>query len=251
LTLSSSSKETLEITPKLPYRAVEKFSTCAANPYDSPPTRKMWKPQGMLSSELVYGDGLCEVHQTVVGPFENNVYILRCKETGDAVLIDAADEHDYLLELARKLDVRFVVETHGHHDHIQAVPAMREAGIDVAIAAGDAAMLPSYDLILDDDIALSVGRLSLRTIATPGHTPGSMCFSVLGTPLLFSGDTLFPGGPGNTKSDIGDFSTIIRSIDDRLFGAFDPETVVLPGHGLATTIGTERPQLDEWVARGW
>lgn len=205
----------------------------------------------MLSSKLIYADSRCEVHQTVVGAFENNVYILRCLETGNALLVDAADEHDYLLGLAKDLGVRSVVETHGHHDHIQAVPAMREAGIEVAIAAEDASMLPSYDLILDDDITVAVGHLAVKTIATPGHTPGSMCFSVVGTPLLFSGDTLFPGGPGNTKSDLGDFATIIRSIDDRLFDAFDPETVVLPGHGVATTIGNERPQLEEWVNRGW
>jgi glyoxylase-like metal-dependent hydrolase (beta-lactamase superfamily II) len=205
----------------------------------------------MASCELIYQDSRCEVHQTVVGPFKNNVYILRCRQSGEALLIDAADEGGYLLELAGRLGVRSVVETHGHHDHIQAIPAMREAGLEVAVAPEDAAMLPSYDLTLDDDRALVVGRLELRTIATPGHTPGSMCFSVVGTKLLFSGDTLFPGGPGNTSFEHSDFSTIISSIDRRLFAVFDPETLVLPGHGAATTIGEERPHLDEWAARGW
>ena len=211
----------------------------------------MWNPQKVLQCDLIYEDAACEVHQTVVGAFENNVYILRCRSTGDALLIDAADEHDYLLSLSRQLGVNFVVETHGHHDHIQAIPAFREAGIEVAVAPQDAAMLPSYDLTLDDDVAIVVGRLEMKTIATPGHTPGSMCFSVPGTPLLFSGDTLFPGGPGNTSFEGGDFGTIIGSIDERLFGAFAPETIVLPGHGTATTIGEERPHLDEWVSRGW
>ena len=103
-----------------------------------------------------------------------------------------------------------VVETHGHWDHIQAVPAVREAGISVAVTSADAGMLPSYDLILEDDELLSVGDLRIRTLATPGHTPGSICFAVEGTPLLFTGDTLFPGGPGNTKLEGGDFATIIE-----------------------------------------
>ena len=98
---------------------------------------------------------------------------------------------------------------------------------------------------------LEVGRLRIRTIATPGHTAGSMCFAVEGTPLLLSGDTLFPGGPGNTSMTGGDFPTIIRSIEERLFGRFDPETVVLPGHGASTTIGSEVPHLGEWIDRGW
>ena len=201
--------------------------------------------------QRIYEDGACEVHQVVVGPFENNVYVVRCRQTGDAVLIDAADEHGLLLEMAQALGVRRVVETHGHWDHIQAVPAMREAGLEVAVTAADAEMLPSYDLVIGDDEVIEVGRLKIRSAITPGHTPGSVCFSVEGTPLLFTGDTLFPGGPGNTKSDIGDFDTIIRSIEDRLFRAFTTDTLVYPGHGMATTIGAEAPQLDEWVARGW
>ena len=205
----------------------------------------------MISVDMVYQDAACEVHKTVVGPFENNVYVIRCRQSGQAILIDAADEHEHLLELSRRLGVTSVVETHGHFDHIQAVPAFREAGLEVAIAPEDAAMLASYDLTLDDDVAIRVGQLEIRTIANPGHTPGSMSFAVIGTPLLFSGDTLFPGGPGTTKLEGGDFPTIIRSIDERLFGAFEDDTIVLPGHGAATTIGTERPSLEEWVARGW
>jgi glyoxylase-like metal-dependent hydrolase (beta-lactamase superfamily II) len=205
----------------------------------------------MLTSELIYEDAAAEVHQTVVGPFENNVYIVRCRQSGEAVLIDAADEHDYLLELSKRLGVAKVLETHGHHDHIQAVPAMREAGIEVLVAPGDAAMLPSYDLVLDDDTSFKVGKLELVTIATPGHTPGSMCFALSGTPLLFSGDTLFPGGPGATRFDHSSFDDIITSISTRLFEPFSSETSVLPGHGVATTIGAERPHLGEWVERGW
>ena len=110
-------------------------------------------------------------------------------------------------------------------------------------------MLPGYDFVIPDDEVIAVGDLRLRTIHNPGHTPGSTCFLLEGHPILFSGDTLFPGGPGNTKFEDGDFEQIIQSIDRRLFTL--PADAVLPGHGLDTTIGTERPHLDEWVERGW
>jgi len=199
---------------------------------------------------LLISDTGYEVHAVVVGPVENNVFIVRCTETGEAVLIDAANEHERLLELCSTLGVTRVIETHGHWDHIQAVPAVRDAGYDVAITRADAAMLPSYDSILEDQSVIEFGRLRLHTIATPGHTPGSMCFTLADSPLLFSGDTLFPGGPGNATFEGGDFATIIESIDRRLF-TLEPSTLVLPGHGDWTTIAAERPHLQEWVDRGW
>ena len=204
-----------------------------------------------MSSTQHLSDSGYEVHKVVVGPFDNNVFVLRCTETGDAVLIDAANEHEQLLELARTLGVRRVLETHGHWDHIQAVPELREAGYSVGVTAQDAAMLPSYDEIVEDDTVVEVGELRLRTIHTPGHTPGSMCFWVEGTPVLFTGDTLFPGGPGNTGLEGGDFPTIIESIERRLFAPFGAETLILPGHGLDSTLGEESPHLQEWVDRGW
>jgi glyoxylase-like metal-dependent hydrolase (beta-lactamase superfamily II) len=200
---------------------------------------------------IEYEDALVEVHKVVVGPMDNNVYVVRCRQTGDAVLIDAANEHEQLLELCRDLGVRQVLETHGHWDHIQAVPAVREAGYSVGVTAADATMLPAYDMVIEDDAVIEVGDLRVRTVATPGHTPGSICFAVEGTPLLLSGDTLFPGGPGNTKFEGGDFTTIIKSIDERLFRKFDASTIVLPGHGDRTTIGSESPHMQEWVDRGW
>jgi glyoxylase-like metal-dependent hydrolase (beta-lactamase superfamily II) len=201
--------------------------------------------------EMIWNDARAEVHQIVVGPMDNNVYVIRCRRTGDALLIDAANEHEALLQICRELNVGQVVETHGHWDHIQAVPAVREAGISVSVTQADAGMLPSYDLILTDDEQLSVGDLRIRTLATPGHTAGSICFAVEDTNLLFTGDTLFPGGPGNTGLEGGDFDSIITSIDRRIFAKFDPGTLVLPGHGLATTVGNEAPHLQEWVDRGW
>jgi glyoxylase-like metal-dependent hydrolase (beta-lactamase superfamily II) len=195
------------------------------------------------------GEG-AEVHKVVVGPMDNNVFVLRCTGTGEAVLVDAANEAERILGMAKELNVDRVLTTHGHWDHIQAVPQAREAGYRVAVSAGDAGMLPGYDDVLEDDTVLEVGRLRLRTILTPGHTPGSMCFRLEGHPILFSGDTLFPGGPGNTTFEGGDFDTIIESVDRKLF-TLPPDTIVLPGHGDRTTIGSERPHLQEWIDRGW
>src|SRR5262245_49814312 len=189
-------------------------------------------------AELHYEDTQAEIHKLVVGPMDNNVFVLRCKETGDAVLIDAANEHEKLLELCKALNVRKVLETHGHWDHIQAVPAVRDAGYDVGITGADADMLPSYDFVLEHDSVIEVGRLRLHTILNPGHTPGSMSFRLEGSPVLFSGDTLFPGGPGNTSFEGGDFPTIIKSIDELLFATLPDDIIVMPGHGDDTTIGT-------------
>ena len=201
---------------------------------------------------LHWRDTNVEVHKVVVGPFDNNVFVVRCRRSGDAVLIDAANEHEQLLQLCKRLGVKRVLETHGHWDHIQAVPAMREAGYEVAVTALDAPRLRDvgYDVFIDDAEVIEVGDLRLRAIHNPGHTEGSISFQVVDTPLLFTGDTLFPGGPGNTQLEGGDFATIINSIDNKLF-TFPAETIVLPGHGLDTTIGDERPQLSAWVERGW
>jgi glyoxylase-like metal-dependent hydrolase (beta-lactamase superfamily II) len=176
--------------------------------------------------------------------------VVRSKGTGEAVIVDAANEHELLLEVSRATGVRRVLTTHGHWDHIQAVVAVRDAGIDVGIAPDDASMLPAYDFVMPDDEVIQVGDLRLRTIHNPGHTPGSTSFLLEGHPILFSGDTLFPGGPGTTKGPGGDFDRIIESIDRRLF-TLPADLLVLPGHGLDTTIGTERPHLQEWVDRGW
>lgn len=201
---------------------------------------------------LHWADGRLEIHRVVVGPYANNVFVLRCRETGEAVLIDAANEHEQLLQMCQRLGVRRVLETHGHWDHIQAVPAIREAGYEVAVMSQDAAMLKAvgYDVFIEDTDVIEVGRLRLHAIHNPGHTPGSVSFRVEGAPLVFTGDTLFPGGPGNTKSKEGNFDTIIQSLDNRLF-TLPAETIVMPGHGVSTTIGCERPHLEEWVHRGW
>lgn len=204
------------------------------------------------SSSLHWSNADVEVHRVVVGSYDNNVFVVRCRQSGDAVLIDAANEHERLLDLCRRLGVRRVLETHGHHDHIGAVAQLRDAGYEVAVASQDAPMLREvgYDVFLDDAEVIEFGRLRLDVIHSPGHTPGSVSFALAGAPLLFTGDTLFPGGPGATKFPGGDFGAIISSIDTKLF-TFPDDTIVLPGHGADTTIGAERPHLAEWVDRGW
>ena len=205
----------------------------------------------MDNTDLVWSDAGAAVYRFVVGPLANNVYVVRCRRSGDAVLIDAANEHERLLRVARSLGVSSVLETHGHWDHVGAVTQVREAGIDVWVHDEDALLLDGYDHLLEDGTVRVVGDLRVRVVHTPGHTPGSTSFFLEGTPLLFTGDTLFPGGPGNTTFEGGDFPTIIRSLDERIFGAFGDETIIWPGHGAPSTLGTERPHLDEWVERGW
>jgi len=194
-------------------------------------------------------DGV-QIHKLVVGPHQNNVYVLTCTGTGESVLIDAANEPARLVDLAVEAGVRQVLTTHGHWDHVQAVEAIRSARIPVGVGAADVAMMPAHDFTIDDGQVFAVGDLRLRAIHTPGHTPGGVSFVLEGHPVLFSGDTLFPGGPGATSLPGGDFETVIASIRDRLFDLPD-DTLVLPGHGDDTTIGAERPHLQEWIDRGW
>jgi len=198
-----------------------------------------------------YRDDRVEVTRIVVGPLDNNVHVVRCRRTGESVLVDAADEPGQVLDLCRTLGVKAVLTTHGHRDHIQAVPAVRKAGVPVGIALADAHMIGTPDFLIADHDVIEAGDLRLAAVHTPGHTPGSTCFVLEGSPVLLSGDTLFPGGPGATRGPGSDFPTIIRSLRERLFATLADDTVVMPGHGADTTIGTERPHLDEWEARGW
>lgn len=201
-------------------------------------------------TQFLVEDGL-EIYKTVVGPIDNNVYVVRCSNTGESLLIDAANEHQKLIDIASDLKVKTIVETHGHWDHIGAVEELRDAGYNVGVAKDDSHMLPSFDYLIEDEEVIAIGDLRIRAIKTPGHTPGSTCFAIDGHDILFSGDTLFPGGPGATKFEGGDFPTIINSIDKRIFSKFKPSTLVLPGHGKSTTVGTELPRLPEWIERGW
>lgn len=212
----------------------------------------------MSGTTLQHHDTDLEIHEVVVGPVDNNVYVLRCRHTGDAVLIDAANEHEQLLELCRELKVGRVLETHGHWDHIQAVPQLRDAGYSVGVSAADAGMLDSYDEIIEHDSVIEVGDLRLRTILTPGHTPGSMCFRVEGKPLLFSGDTLFPAGratprfpaatsrPSSLRSRTCSSRRCRRTRSSCRAMASTPPSA--PNAHISTT---GSPGAGEWLVSGW
>ncbi|MDP3983784.1 MAG: MBL fold metallo-hydrolase [Acidimicrobiia bacterium] len=186
----------------------------------------------------------------VVGPYDNQVYIVACEATSEAVIIDAADEPDRILEACTGLKVQSILTTHGHFDHIQAVTGVQER-LDVPFRM-HVADIPiagrEVDQPLQDGEEIKVGDLNLHVLHTPGHTPGSVCFVL--DPSIFSGDTLFPGGPGATRWAYSSFGQIMDSIEQRLM-TYPDSTLVYPGHGNETTIGSERPQLAAWRRRGW
>ncbi len=191
-----------------------------------------------------------QVKKLGVGPANNNVYLVTCPTTRESVVIDASAEPDRVIAAADGTKVVAIVLTHGHRDHIGALDVLRQAfGAPVGIHTADKAMLGEKpDFEIADGEQIRFGRQALTAIHPPGHTPGGLSF--FHAPLLFSGDTLFPGGPGATAHALGNFAQVIESIRGKLFLLPD-ETFVLPGHGLDTTIGLERPSLEEWITRGW
>jgi len=198
--------------------------------------------------------GEIEVRKLSVGPMDNNAYLLTDVASGDAVLIDAANDADRLLAEIGDRRVAAIVTTHGHGDHWQALDAVAEATrAPVYLHAADQEMVPrtaDVDAVDLTRIAFGGGAVEVELLHTPGHTPGSVCV-LLGETHLFTGDTLFPGGPGRTTPETGgDFPTIMRSLRNQVFRLPD-DTWVYPGHGDDTTIGRERPSLPEWRMRGW
>lgn len=189
------------------------------------------------------------VTSLVAGPLESNVYLAACPATGRAVLVDPADEADRILEMTAGVRVEAILLTHGHHDHLGAAEEVSRAlGTALRIHPADAAASGlAGALPLAHGEAIRCGSLTIEVRHTPGHSPGSVCFLVGST--LFSGDTLFPGGPGAT-ADRAAFAQVMASLREHLFTLPD-DTLVLPGHGPATTIGAERPSVDEWERRGW
>jgi glyoxylase-like metal-dependent hydrolase (beta-lactamase superfamily II) len=190
-----------------------------------------------------------------VGPFDNNCYLLRCRETGTQVLIDAAAEADRIMDLIGPDGVSLIVTTHRHPDHWQALAEVAErTGAPTAAHADDAPGIPvPTDVVLNDGDRVPVGPCSLEVIQLVGHTPGSIALlydDPEGPPHLITGDCLFPGGIGKTNSP-DDFDSLYGDVVAKLFDRLPDETWVYPGHGWDTTIGAERPQLAEWRERRW
>jgi glyoxylase-like metal-dependent hydrolase (beta-lactamase superfamily II) len=194
------------------------------------------------------GDDLI-VRKIEVGTMENNVYVLECPHTHEGFLVDGCFEPDQILAGAEGCDIVGILQTHGHMDHVQALPALKEKlGVPVYAHPGDEYPI-AIDHALADGDELKFGKDHIVTVFhTPGHTPGGVCF--LTGKHLVSGDTLFPGGPGNTWGDKAAFERLVTNIEKKLFTLPD-DTFVYPGHGKDTTIGTERPHLQEWKDRGW
>jgi glyoxylase-like metal-dependent hydrolase (beta-lactamase superfamily II) len=195
------------------------------------------------------------VSKLCVGPMSNNAYLLRCTDTGDQVLIDAAAEPGRLLDLAGEAGLRAVVTTHKHGDHWAALADVVAATGATAYAHPlDAPALPVPTSPLNDGDTLGVGTCVLEVSHIRGHTPGSIVLlyrDPAGSPHLFTGDSLFPGGVGNTWGDPTNFGTLIDDVEHKLFDRLPDDTWFYPGHGNDSTLGAERPALPEWRARGW
>ncbi|MGC5166165.1 MBL fold metallo-hydrolase [Luteimicrobium sp. DT211] len=213
------------------------------------------------------------LRQLAVGPMNNDAYLLTCRATGAQLLVDAAAEPDRLLALVRegspdgRLDV--VVTTHGHRDHLGALAEVAGATGAVAAAGEDdaaaitAATGVAVNRLLHHGDRLRLGQVELAVVGLRGHTPGPVALAytepgtasapdaVPGRTHLFTGDSLFPGGVGSTQHDPQRFARLHADVVARVFDVYRDDTVVLPGHGLPTTLGAERPHLEEWRERGW
>ncbi|CAN5627990.1 MBL fold metallo-hydrolase [soil metagenome] len=194
-----------------------------------------------------------------VGPMDNNAYLVTCSQTGESLLIDAANDAQTLLDVVREYapQLSLIVTTHQHYDHWQALEAVATGtGAPTAAHEIDAKELPvTPDRLLADGDTIDVGKLSFDVIHLRGHTPGSVALALSGdagggVTHLFTGDCLFPGGVGKTWQP-GDFETLLGDVTTKVFDVFDDSTVVYPGHGDDTTLGTERPHLSEWRDRGY
>ena len=190
-----------------------------------------------------------------VGDMDNNVYLLRCQATDEQVLVDAADEASRILQVVGSDGLRRVVTTHRHWDHHRALPeVVTVTGATTVAGDADADELPvPVDERVSDGDTVQVGECRLEVIHLVGHTPGSIALlfdDPDGTPHLFTGDSLFPGGVGKTRSP-EDFTSLIDDVSHKLFDRLPDETWFYPGHGNDSTLGAERPHVAEWRSRGW
>lgn len=190
-----------------------------------------------------------------VGPMDNNAYLLRCRATGEQLLIDAANDPDRLLGLVGEPGLSTVVTTHRHPDHWFALEDVVEATGAASVAhPADASELPVVTATVSDGDTVRVGQCDLEVIHLVGHTPGSIALlyrDPAGFPHLFTGDSLFPGGVGNTRGNADDFASLMGDVEHKLFDRLPDETWFYPGHGKDSTLGAERPSIPDWRARGW
>jgi glyoxylase-like metal-dependent hydrolase (beta-lactamase superfamily II) len=184
----------------------------------------------------------------------NNVWVLGDDE--ECVVIDAPHDADTILKAVDGRHLRAIICTHAHDDHVNVAPAVAEVTRAPILLHLDDRVL--WDMVhperepdsyLVDGLAIEVAGTSLQVLHTPGHAPGAVCLYVPDLGVVFSGDTLFAGGPGATGRSYSDFATIVESIRTKLL-TLPKETVVHTGHGDSTTIGTEAPHLDDWISRG-
>ncbi len=212
-------------------------------------------------SDVLWSSEFAQVRTCSVSSMDNNVYLVTCARTHEQVLIDAADDAPRIEQMLGhgSGDIAGIITTHRHDDHHRALRTI-QASTHATTYAGreDAAHLPvACDVSLDHGDVVQVGDLELAVIALRGHTPGSIAVVLgsngargTGEGLIFTGDSLFPGGPGKTES-AEDFASLMHDLQQRVFDVFDDSALVLPGHGDGTTIGAERPHLQEWLQRGW
>jgi glyoxylase-like metal-dependent hydrolase (beta-lactamase superfamily II) len=196
------------------------------------------------------------IEQLSVGPGDNNSYLLRCRTTGEQLMIDAASEPERLLDMCGGR-LNAVVTTHQHWDHWQNALPQVVAATGARTHAGKPdvpGIAVPTDVPLEDGDVVSCGEIHLTVIRLTGHTPGSVALlydDPGGHPHLFTGDSLFPGGVGNTFGDADAFTSLFHDVTTKIFDVLPDETRVYPGHGRDTTLGAERPALPEWRARGW
>jgi glyoxylase-like metal-dependent hydrolase (beta-lactamase superfamily II) len=190
-----------------------------------------------------------------VGPMDNNAYLLRCTATGTQLMIDAANDADRLIDLVGDGGLATVVTTHQHGDHWQALTAVVTATGAASIAHSlDAPEIPVVTSTVEDGDTITFGDVSLEVIHIVGHTPGSISLLYRdphGHPHLWTGDSLFPGGVGNTQKDPVRFASLIHDVSSKIFDRLPDDTWFYPGHGKDGTLGVERPAIPEWRARGW
>lgn len=203
-----------------------------------------------------------------VSEMNNNIYLVTSKADGAQLLIDAADDAPAIRGLIESSASDAVVPTvltgiattHQHWDHIRALQEITATtGVRTLAGAEDAPGIlegssVATDVLLGHGDTVEIGGVNLQCVHLRGHTPGSIAFVLRdsgGTVLIFSGDSLFPGGVGNTGEDAHRFTSLLDDVTERIFGVYSDESIVLPGHGSSTTLGAERPHLDEWRSRGW